>query len=441
MRHQNELLIRTLLVASFVLALASPSGLAASADVRVRIEGVDRTLFDRVVRTDGHDVRASSDTQARHCDGTNNGAHSSTGPTATAATADALATLGQGFDGQWFPGYEDYFIRQLGPEREDNDALWWWGILVDRVFSPAGGCQTRVADGDEVLWADDAFSNRPFLWLAAAATTPTVLVDTPLTMSVSATNASPSNPDTTGAPYPGARVAAATVNGQPAPAGVADPGTSAADGSATVTFHQSGWQRLKARGPGAGAHPVAIASNSLDVCVEAAPGAGCAGTPPSRQPVSPSTTAPPGGGGGGGGAPGGDRARGPGRGTAARPAWLRRFAAGTLRDDRARGLLRQGSWQRVRSATAWDGTLSRGGTGAQLTLRLGAGKPAFLVRLATSRARIELRAGGRAVRVSLPASASGAVRIVLAPRLPHAGGVELRVLRGAIRLDGVGRAA
>jgi hypothetical protein len=432
MRQQNQLLIRALLVAASVLATASPSGLAAPADVHVRVEGVTSTIVDRVVRTDGHDVRASSDSQARHCDGTNHGANATPGPTATAATVDALATIGQTFDGQWSPGFDDYYLRQLGPEREDNDKLWWWGILVNRAFTPVGGCQIRVHGGDEVLWADDAFSNRPFLWLSAPSQgpSPTVLVNTPFTVVVGATNASPTDDDSSTDPYLGAQVGAVTANGQPVPAGVADGGTSAIDGSATITFHQPGWQRVKARGPAGapGAAPAAIASNSIDVCVEATAGAGCSGAPPSQRP--PASGEP------GGGLAGPGRSRG-----TARPAWLRRFAAGTLRDDRARELRWSGPWQRVLSTSAWAGTLSRGTRGATVRLRVGPGRPVFLLRLTGRTARIELRAGGRSTQVALPAALGGGIRIVRGPRLARAGVVRLRVLSGAVRLDGAGRAA
>lgn len=424
----------TLAVATTALLLgAIPAG-AEPADVHVRIEGVTQTLFDRVVRTDGHDVRATSDSQARRCDGTNNGRNPRPGPTATAAAVDALATLGQGFDGQWYPGFDDYFIRQWGPEREDNDKLWWWGILVNRVFTPVGGCQFRVRGGDEVLWVNDAFSNRPFLWLSAASARPTVLVGTPLTVTVGATNASTENADRTTEPYAGALVGAVTANGQPAGAGVADGGVSGADGSAVVVFRQPGWQRVKARGPAGapGAAPAAIASNSIDVCVEATAGAGCDGTPPSRR--------PPAGGGGGSGPAGG--AGGVGGRRAARPAWLRSFAARSLRDDRARGLRWTGRWRRVRAAAAWDRTLSRGTAGAAVRLRLGGGRPAFLLRLTGRSARIELRAGGRATQVALPAVTGGGLRIVRGPRLPRGGGVAtLRVVSGVVRVDGAGRAA
>ena len=99
-----------------------------------------------------------------------------------------LATLGQTFDGQWYAGFDDYFIRQLGPEREDNNKLWWWGILVNRAFTPGRRLpEARRTAATRCCGSIDAFSNRPFLWLAAAVPTPTVLAGTPLTVTVTST--------------------------------------------------------------------------------------------------------------------------------------------------------------------------------------------------------------------------------------------------------------
>jgi hypothetical protein len=153
-------------------------------------------------------------------------------------------------------------------------------VLVNRRFSAVGGCQAQLHDGDEVLWALDAFSGRPFLWLAGPAT---AQLGAPLSVAVSSTAGDRPTP---GAPYAGAHVEAVDANGQTAAAGTTDGGASDAGGTATVTFHRAGWQRLKARGPaGPDGHPAAIASNSVDVCVEATLGAGCDGAPPSARPV------------------------------------------------------------------------------------------------------------------------------------------------------------
>jgi hypothetical protein len=66
-------------------------------------------------------------------------------------------------------------------------------------------------------------------------------------------------------------------------------------------------------------------------------------------------------------------------------------------------------------------------------VRFAPGRPAFVVHPATRRATIELRAGGRRRRVVLPPGRRIA-RVVRAPRLRRAGWVELRVLRGTVRI-------
>lgn len=509
--------VRAVAFATAAAALLVPAAAAATpADVQVRVEGVERTLFDRVVRTDGRTLQAASDRAQRRCDGTNLGANPTPGPTATAATVDALEALGLGFDGNWTPGFDDYFITRFGPESDGGDH--WWGILVNRVFTPVGGCQFQVRGGDQVLWVNDAFSSRPFLWLdgpAGPATPATVTAGQPLTVTVTATRSSTETNQTSGPPYQGATVAAAGLDGQPA-AGVATSAASGADGTATVTFTAPGWQRLKARAGSraASGRPAAIASNSIDVCVEATAGAGCAGTPPSRQPLVPPrllvpAQQPPGGGGDPpapapdttpvrltqprvvtGGTPDGSVAvswsvtrAGVGvaswridakplgaagarftrraAGATATAARLRlpggrtyalRFAVtdrigrtgsvglGNLLvplDDRAAALRFSGGWRRLADRGAWSRTVSRGGAGAVLRVRLAAGRPVVLLRGGAS-ATVQVVAGGRRETFALTAARAGAARTVAGALRRRAGLVELRVLRGAVSVDGAG---
>ncbi len=49
-------------------------------------------------------------------------------------------------------------------------------------------------------------------------------------------------------------------------------------------------------------------------------------------------------------------------------------------DERAKSVKRAGPWRKLRSATAWKGTLLRGRRGARLRVRLPAGRTALLVR-------------------------------------------------------------
>jgi hypothetical protein len=269
----------TFVVAISLLLSAVAQVTAAPVSVHVRVEGTSQTIVDRAVAVAGHDLRASSDTQARHCDGTNNGANATPGATATSATVDALTSIGQTFDGQWYPGFDDYFITRLGSGREDTTKLWWWGILVDGAFTFAGGCQFQVHDGDQVLWVLDAFSGRPFLWLVGPGT---AQLGQPVGVTVTSTDGSAPPAPATDPRRAGARVGGVDANGSPDPAGVVDDGVSGVDGTTAVVFHQGGWQRLKARATGSSSSgdEAAIASNAIDVCVEATPGAGCDGPPP-----------------------------------------------------------------------------------------------------------------------------------------------------------------
>ncbi|HTU16170.1 MAG TPA: hypothetical protein VMF31_13350 [Solirubrobacterales bacterium] len=248
---------------------------AVPTDVSVRIEGKNATLFDRVVKTDGHDIQAAGDSSARKCDSTNLSAHEQPGPTPTAASVDAMTIIGTDFGASWYDGFEDYFIERWGPEAEDDDNAWWWGILVNREFTPVGGCQYQLAEGDEVLWVYDAFNNRPMLSLDGPAT---AVVGEPVEVNVT---------DFTDAAYEGATVGGLTAAVVPVSPEVTVPGTSDADGLAAVTFTKPGWKRLKAYDPADDGEGIAdaVPSNSIDICVEREAGAGCTGIAPSQNPA------------------------------------------------------------------------------------------------------------------------------------------------------------
>ena len=137
----------------------------------MRIEGQSETLFEGPILTEGHDVKASSDTKERPCDGINSldPQNKTPGPTPTSASVDAMSLIGETFDGQWYPGYGDYFITRWGPEKEEEGMS--WGVLVNNVFTDVGGCQYQLSTGDEVLWAYNAFDHKPFLALFPAGDT------------------------------------------------------------------------------------------------------------------------------------------------------------------------------------------------------------------------------------------------------------------------------
>jgi hypothetical protein len=234
-------------VALAVVAAGAPAAVAAPVSVDLRVEGSTRTLFDGPVTTDGHVVSTTAG-GAHACDGTNGGANPTPGPTATAALDDGAKLGGFDFDGAYDLGFDDFLISRIGPDTGTIDKF--WGLFVNTTSSTVGGCQQRVAAGDEVLWAYSAFG-APQLRLNGPGS-----ARTGETFSVRVTNAE------TGAPEPGAAVSGALTG---------------ADGNAGVTFADAGIYRLKAD------RADAIRSNTLAVCVD----------PPGAEPCTSTDKAAP----------------------------------------------------------------------------------------------------------------------------------------------------
>ena len=284
------------LLAVFIVLLAAPAAQAAPAEVNVRIEGKTETLFEGPILTDGHNVRGITDAKApawgRRCDGLNNGAHPTPGPTATAASVDAMAILGEGFDGDWYGAgsFDDYFITQWGPERQDVGEGDYWGLVVNNVFTSVGGCQYQVDAGDEVIWVYDAFDGRPQLVLypgdysgGSVQLTAKATLNVPFEVTVvqwghvCCNSAPPPSPTRSITPFEAAEVGpmAPTVRGFERVDTASDETVETGpDGTATITFETPGWHRIKATAL-SGGKETAIRSNRLDVCVPAPPATDC----------------------------------------------------------------------------------------------------------------------------------------------------------------------
>ena len=294
--------IATLTITTLITALVASNAQAAPTQVNVRIEGRSETLFEGPILTEGHDVQASSDTQERSCDGINpNDPENTTpGPTPTAASVDAMSLIGETFDGQWYGGYDDYFITRWGPDQEEQGMS--WGILVNNVFTDVGGCQYELRTGDEVLWAYNAFEHRPFLALLPVAAgytsgtrplTATAELGKPFEVEVldyddEEEDVPPAAPARTGSsPYEGAEVSPVqtSVKGfEKVETTSPETVTTNADGKASITFTTPGWHRIKATAVNTGGEEDAIRSNRLDVCVPEAGASGC-GEPPAEDQV------------------------------------------------------------------------------------------------------------------------------------------------------------
>jgi hypothetical protein len=144
-------------LAVLALALAAPSATAAPATVTLRVEGSQDTIFEGVVKTDGHAIEQDKN-GPQPCDGTNGGANPTAGPTVTSALDDAVA-----WDGTWNPSFSDFLVNRIGSDRASDTQF--WGTALNNVPTEVGGCQAAVRTGDEVLWAYDLFSAKQYLSL------------------------------------------------------------------------------------------------------------------------------------------------------------------------------------------------------------------------------------------------------------------------------------
>ncbi len=628
--------IATLAVAPLIAILAPCLAWASPTQVDVRIEGQYETLFEGPILTEGHEIEASSDTSRRPCNGVdpNDAENLTPGATPTAASVDAMSIIGETFDGQWYPEYDDYLIERWGPEEQSPTAGAYWGVLVNNVLTSVGGCQYELSAGNEVLWVYNAFAHKPLLALypagytaGARPLTATAELSRPFAVEVLAYDDAregkpPAGPERAGsAPYAGADVSPVrTTTKGFEQVETEDPATARTDaqGKASITFTEPGWHRIKASAQSAAGEAQAIRSNRLDVCVPAAGSSDCPGLPPEdrvrtpppaqaagnapegeaqppkteasspgerelsagagqagsatgtgwdaagpAEPVNPGvdpldvqiarldgrgrtrglvgvswqiahaglglrswtiasqtlgdtgagyvgdtgagyvgdTGAGKFGGAGAGkfggaaagkfggaaagklgaasvgklGGTGAGKLGAAGAGKLHAAAGYVTRATGTLatsallalptgaayrlritftdmlgrestvalgkvlvpRDDRADGLHYRGRWRHVALAGAWLDTVSRAGAGAQVSVRLGAGRPVFLLGALPHAARVEVLAGAHRQMFTVAAGVDGSPRPLTAAWRAHAGTVRLRVLSAKVDLDGV----
>ncbi|HEY3758817.1 MAG TPA: hypothetical protein VGL37_03600 [Solirubrobacteraceae bacterium] len=300
---------------------------AAPTQVDVRIEGKTKTLFEGPILTEGHDVHSSEpdggnvaeDLEEHRCDGVDplDSQNVSPGPTPTAASVDAMSLIGETeqLDGQWYPGFEDFFVKRWGSEEENAEREGKsWGILVNNVYTVVGGCQYQLSAGDEILWIFNAFESRPILGLFAAKEhygsgvrplTAIAQLGEPFEVEVAAydddgEDQPPASPERTAAntkPYEGADVSPVAISEkgfETVQAASPETVTTNGEGKASITFTKPGWHRIMAGTPlralskeetehGAIPEEEAIRSNRLDVCVPAVGESSCGELPVEDQ--------------------------------------------------------------------------------------------------------------------------------------------------------------
>ena len=440
----------TLTLSLLIAVLAASVAHATPVTVDVRIEGEHQTLFEGPIRTEGHPVEASSETEAHPCDGTNGGKYPSPGATPTAAAVDAMTLIGESFDGAWFSGFHDFLISRWGPEETEH-----WGVFVNGSFIAVGGCQYELAEGDRVLWGYDSAkvgAGARFLSLSlhgealgAAVPSTTVEVGKPLTVTVEEYVTGKEGVEVTPTPAVGAELSPVTTaaNGfQTIEAG--DLAASGPSGTASVTFATAGWQRLKASIPGA------LPSNRLDVCVIAHAGGECPALVGRRGAFGAAAGRTPAGGTDGGGGESHTNLQAPGTETGSANHGVSAASSsagpGQLRidgllltplDDRASAIRYHGHWRRQRQPQAFLGTVTVGEAGASLSVRLAAGRVVLILSDVRRRAQLAVQLGSRHERITIPASSSASPRAIVLADRSRPGIVALRILQGTIGLDGV----
>jgi hypothetical protein len=231
-----KLLTLPLVTAICSLALLASVAHASPVLVTVRIEGATRTIFEGPVLVEGRTVTTESG-GSHECNGTNDGAYPHPVPVPTAALADAAMLGGFTFNAEWFPEFEDFLVTRIAETSETSTEF--WGVLVNYELISVGGCEFRLQNGDEVLWAFNAFNAEHFLKLSGPNFS---LTGHPTTVKVTE--------GSDGEPIAGALVEA--------PNGTQEAETNA-KGEATITFRHPGLVFLKASKPGS------VRSNSLIV--------------------------------------------------------------------------------------------------------------------------------------------------------------------------------
>lgn len=145
---------------NFVNGLLAPCTDPACQNYNLRIEGDTDTIYEGPIRSGPRSITTPSG-GTHLCDGTNNGANPTAEGTSTTALDSASNLCSFPYDGTFDSEFDDYFITSIGGSAET--ATEFWGLLNNFQFTPVGGCQFEPAEGDEILWAYNAFNMVHFL--------------------------------------------------------------------------------------------------------------------------------------------------------------------------------------------------------------------------------------------------------------------------------------
>jgi hypothetical protein len=253
-----------------VLALCVPAvAQAAPVTVNLRVEGSATTLYEGPISTEGETFETlSTHGESHSCDYSDNGHSEFEGEvftnggaqsgTPTTALRDAALASSQEFNAIWSTSLGDFFVTQFGSDKEQGEAA--WGFAVNYTTAPVGGCQIRLAPGNEVLWAYNYFNLKHLLSLTSPSS---ANVGSPITLHVVDGQT-------------GASIAGAAIGEDVAGVTTTIPGSplTNAEGNVTITFAHAGTVKLKAT------QPESVRSNAISVCVHNGNDGTCGTTAP-----------------------------------------------------------------------------------------------------------------------------------------------------------------
>jgi hypothetical protein len=90
-----------------------------------------------------------------------NGFNTSPAGTTISAIDSANSLCSFGFDATYYPQVEDYMINSIGGSIQTTNR--YWAPLNNYQFASPGGCRSQLAEGNEILWAYNAFNAVAFL--------------------------------------------------------------------------------------------------------------------------------------------------------------------------------------------------------------------------------------------------------------------------------------
>jgi Domain of unknown function (DUF4430) len=127
-----------------VTAAVSPAK-AAVVSLQVESSTALAPLFDGTVETLPHEVDGGDGSGPHPCWGPPG---ATPAPTAAGALDDAMRAAAITWRGNWDPSFQDFFVDRIGTYASASPDR-YWSLTVNGGFS-AGGCLTRVADGDAI---------------------------------------------------------------------------------------------------------------------------------------------------------------------------------------------------------------------------------------------------------------------------------------------------